>query len=94
MLILDALKLTTRVEFSTLLLGFREKMHGVMTFLAGLELTRRRLLFLRQTAPFAELWIYRREDPGEPEEIPEAEAVQADEVEQIVNRQDEGAAEA
>ena len=93
-LILDALKQTTRVEFKTLLHGFREKMHGVMTFLAGLELTRRRLLFLRQTAPFAELWIYRREDPGEPEAGPEAEDVQADEVEQPVNRQDEGAAEA
>jgi segregation and condensation protein A len=64
-LILDSLRDTTRVEFSRLLRGFREKMHGVMTFLAGLELTRRRLLFLRQTAPFAELWIYRREDVEE-----------------------------
>jgi len=103
-LILDALRETTRVEFSTLLLGFREKMHGVMTFLAGLELTRRRLLFLRQTAPFAELWIYRREDPGEPEVVPEAEdarggdagsePMQAEKVEQPVNRSAEGAAEA
>ncbi len=64
-LILDSLRESTRVEFSRLLLGFQEKMHGVMTFLAGLELTRRRLLYLRQTRPFAELWIYRREDPGE-----------------------------
>ncbi len=72
-LILDALRETTRVEFSRLLLGFHEKMHGVMTFLAGLEMTRRRLLFLRQTAPFQELWIYRRDpdpendDPNEDE---------------------------
>ena len=38
-LILDSLRETTRVEFSRLLLGFEDKMHGVMTFLAGLELT-------------------------------------------------------
>ncbi len=79
-LILDALRDSTRVEFSGLLRGFKEKMHGVMTFLAGLELTRRRLLFLRQSSPFKELWIYRREDEvggggededegGDPEDI-------------------------
>ena len=39
--------------------------HGVMTFLAGLELSRRRLLLLRQSSPFTELWIYRREDEEE-----------------------------
>jgi len=61
-LILDALKKSTRVEFGKLLLGFKERSHGVMTFLAGLELTRRRMLFLRQTRPFAALWIYRRDD--------------------------------
>jgi len=88
-LILDSLRETTRVEFSSLLRGFREKMHGVMTFLAGLELTRRRLLFLRQTAPFAELWIYRREDSGEDDA-----GTEADVEEQPVNRPDEGAAEA
>lgn len=63
-LILDALKQSTRVEFTRLLQGFKERSHGVMTFLAGLELTRRRILFLRQTQPFSELWIYRREDDG------------------------------
>ncbi len=64
-LILDALKRSTRVEFSKLLTNFRERSHGVMTFLAGLELTRRRILFLRQTRPFSELWIYRRDDGPE-----------------------------
>lgn len=59
-LILEALKEHTRVEFSRLLTGFRDRSHGVMTFLAGLELTRKRILFLRQTRPFSELWIYRR----------------------------------
>jgi segregation and condensation protein A len=61
-LILEALKESARVQFSRLLRGFREKSHGVMTFLAGLELGRRRLVVLRQAQPFAELWFYRRED--------------------------------
>jgi segregation and condensation protein A len=65
-LILDALKESTRVEFSRLVRGFRNRLHGVMTFLAGLELTRRRILFLRQAKPFAELWIYRRDDEAPP----------------------------
>jgi segregation and condensation protein A len=56
-----------RVEFSRLLDGFQEKMHGVMTLLAGLEMSRRRELFLRQVAPFSELWLYRR---GDEDEIP------------------------
>lgn len=73
-LILDALKQSTRVEFSKLVRGFKDRMHGVMTFLAGLELTRRRLLLLRQTRPFTELWIYRREDGGE-EAGPDADGV-------------------
>ena len=90
-LILDSLRDTTGIEFSRLLLGFQEKMHGVMTFLAGLELTRRRLLYLRQTQPFAELWIYRREDAGE--EALEA-ALEEEYEEQPVNRAHEGASEA
>jgi segregation and condensation protein A len=65
-LILDTLKRTARVQFSRLLVGFRERSHGVMTFLAGLELTRRRVLVMRQSKPFAELWIYKRdEETGE-----------------------------
>jgi segregation and condensation protein A len=62
LLILGALRDSTRVQFSNLVAGFRERSHGVMTFLAGLELSRRRLLLLRQSQPFAELWMYRRED--------------------------------
>ena len=68
-LILDALKRESRVEFSRLLTGFKGRMHGVMTFLAGLELTRRRVLFLRQTQPFSELWIYRQNDQVQEEPI-------------------------
>jgi segregation and condensation protein A len=77
-LILDALKQTARVQFSKLLTGFRDRSHGVMTFLAGLELTRRRMLVLRQAKPFAELWIYRRDDetgvPGDVSEVPTTDA--------------------
>lgn len=72
-LILDALKSHTRVEFGGLIEGFKERSHGVMTFLAGLELTRRRLLFLRQTRPFSDLWIYRRDDEASGD-APPAEA--------------------
>ncbi len=61
-LILDILNNASEVEFSKLLRGFGEveaKMHGVMTLLAGLELTRRREIYLRQVSPFSDLWIYR-----------------------------------
>lgn len=71
-LILQALARVTRVEFSRLLKGIggvEAKMHGVMTLLASLELTRRRTVFMRQVDPFSELWIYRRdEEEGEDEE--------------------------
>ncbi len=61
-LILDMLRHSDRVAFSRLLEDFQDRMHGVMTFLAGLELTRRRILVLRQSRPFTELWLYRRPD--------------------------------
>jgi segregation and condensation protein A len=71
-LILQKLTESTRVQFSKLLEGFRERSHGVMTFLAGLELSRRRVLFLRQTKPFAELWLYRRDDENAAAPEPDA----------------------
>lgn len=64
-LIFETLRDAARVEFSRLLRGIggiEARMHGVMTLLATLELTRRRWLFMRQVAPFTELWLYRRED--------------------------------
>lgn len=70
-LILRTLTDVARVEFSRLLQGIQgieARMHGVMTLLASLELTRRRTIFMRQVDPFSELWIYRRdeeEDVGE-----------------------------
>ena len=89
-LILDALKDSTRVEFTRLVRNFKERSHGVMTFLAGLELTRRRILFLRQAQPFSELWIYRRNDALEAEEAEAEEPEQAPD-EPTPTHEDEGA---
>ena len=82
-LILEKLNSATRIEFAHLLGGFdgvQAKMHGVMTLLASLELTRRREIYLRQVDPFSDLWVYRR--PEEDREMPaledEAEEVQED----------------
>ncbi len=58
-LILGTLNRVRRIEFSRLVKPFKNRMHGVITFLAGLELTRRRRVKLRQVKPFAELWVYR-----------------------------------
>ena len=66
-LILETLSRDSGVEFRALFSsveGDLQRMHGVMTFLAGLELSRRRRIHLRQTRPFHELWLYRRDDPG------------------------------
>jgi segregation and condensation protein A len=65
---LEALKDGGGIEFRRLLEPFEEKMHGVMTLLAGLELTRRRRVVLRQTRPFHELWMYLRTGGEEPDE--------------------------
>jgi segregation and condensation protein A len=60
-LILDTLKDTARVEFSQLVAPWKGRIHGVMTFLAGLELSRQRALSLRQARLFSELWFLRRD---------------------------------
>lgn len=65
--ILEALQDVARVEFTRLVRPWGDRMHGVMTFLAGLELTRRHQVLLRQVRPFTELWIYRRDPDGEGE---------------------------
>jgi len=61
-LILEALGERSRIEFSRLMLPWKDQMHGVMTFLAGLELTRRQQITLRQVRPFSDLWLYRRDE--------------------------------
>lgn len=57
-LILGTLDRVRRIEFSRLVRPFKSRAHGVMTLLAGLELTRRRRVKLRQVEMFKELWMY------------------------------------
>ncbi len=59
-LILQTLARLDRIEFRRLVEPFGDRLHGVVTMLAGLELSKRRELLLRQSAPFAALWMYRR----------------------------------
>lgn len=63
-LIVAALTQARRIEFARLIDPWKERIHGVMTFLAGLELGRRRVVSLRQTEPFGPLWIYRGPNAG------------------------------
>ena len=60
-LILQTLKDMAQVEFKELLAPWKDKMHGVMTLLAGLELSRQRVVTLRQSKLFSELWLLRRD---------------------------------
>jgi segregation and condensation protein A len=60
-LILETLGEVSRIEFSALMEPWRDRMHGVMTLLAGLELSRQRAVTLRQARLFSELWIIRRD---------------------------------
>jgi segregation and condensation protein A len=76
-LILDTLSRITRVEFRQLLADHPDKRHAVATLMASLELARRRELAMRQSKPFAPLWIYRREDESEPKD-PETNEDDAD----------------
>ncbi|HUF50510.1 MAG TPA: segregation/condensation protein A [Longimicrobiales bacterium] len=61
-LIMQTLARLTRIEFRRLVQPFGDKLHGVVTFMAGLELAKRRQVAMRQSAPFAEIWLYRRKD--------------------------------
>lgn len=60
-LILETLGEVSKVEFSRLLEPWKSRIHGVMTLLAGLELSRQRAVTLRQARLFSELWIIRRD---------------------------------
>ena len=60
-LILERLGEVAKIEFSSLMEPWEDRMHGVMTFLAGLELARQRAVTLRQARLFSELWILRKD---------------------------------
>jgi segregation and condensation protein A len=59
--ILAALTGAVRIEFTDLVEPWGTRMHAVMSLLACLELTKRSQLKLRQSSPFAPLWVYRAE---------------------------------
>lgn len=61
-LIARALSRVSRIEFKQLVAPFGDRLHTVVTLLAGLELAKRREVALRQRAPFAALWVYRGKD--------------------------------
>lgn len=58
-LIEQTLARVPRIEFRRLVAPFGDRLHAVVTFMAGLELARRRWVALRQRQPFAALWLYR-----------------------------------
>lgn len=58
--VLDVLARSSSVQFEVLVAPWGTRMHAVMSLLACLELTKRSDLQLRQVAPFAPLWVYRR----------------------------------
>jgi segregation and condensation protein A len=60
-LILDTLGRLSRIEFQELLRSHPDRLHAVATFLASLELVRRREVSMRQSKHFAPLWLYLRE---------------------------------
>jgi segregation and condensation protein A len=61
-LILHTLARLRRVEFGRLVKPFGDRLHGVVTLMAGLELARQRRLMMRQHEPFATLWLLRRKE--------------------------------
>lgn len=58
-LVLATLERLRRVEFAALVSPWGSRMHTVVSLLACLELAKRNSLRLRQSAPFAPLWLYR-----------------------------------
>jgi segregation and condensation protein A len=67
-LIVTTLRQMPRIEFSRLVAPFNDKLHGVVTFMAGLELSRRHQIELKQSEPFEVLWLYRRKETVEDHE--------------------------
>ncbi|MGH7501584.1 MAG: segregation and condensation protein A [Longimicrobiales bacterium] len=61
-LIVQTLKRVMRVEFARLVRPYGDRLHGVVTLLAGLELAKRRELVMRQGQPFTPLWFYKRKE--------------------------------
>ena len=63
--ITDALAERKRVEFAELVRPWGTRAHAVGSLLACLELAKRSLVRVRQSAPFSTLWVYRARTQGE-----------------------------
>ena len=61
-LIMQTLGKVARVDFKRLVAPFADKLHAVVTFIAGLELAKRHQVELRQSEPFETLWLYRKKE--------------------------------
>jgi segregation and condensation protein A len=58
-LIDQALEKSRRVEYAALVRPWGTRMHAIATVLACLEMAKRHLVRVRQSVPFAPVWIYR-----------------------------------
>ena len=72
-LIVHTLARVERIEFSRLVEPFHDRLHTVVTFMAGLELAKRRQVAMRQREPFAALWLYRTDESATAGEEPAEE---------------------
>jgi segregation and condensation protein A len=61
-LIVQALARIGRIEFNHLVRPFADRMHSVVTLMAGLELAKRREIGIQQLEPFTSLWFFRRKE--------------------------------
>jgi segregation and condensation protein A len=77
-LIVRVLKRLPQVEFAQLIRPFADKLHGVVTLLASLELARRREVAMRQNRPFTPLWLYRGKETQDVENGAGADEADAD----------------
>lgn len=72
-LIVQTLNKVTRIDFGRLIAPFHDKLHGVVTFMAGLELSKRHQIELRQSEPFETLWLLRRNEQPTADDLSDAE---------------------
>jgi segregation and condensation protein A len=71
-LIVGALRRIRRIDFRDLVGPFRDRLHAVVTLLAGLELARNQKVSLQQRTPFTPLWFFggKRLDEDDPAVAP------------------------
>lgn len=63
--IMNALEIKRKVEFSSLFDILSSKLEIIVTFLAVLELVRVKSIVVRQSRLFGKIWLYRLEEPHE-----------------------------